>query len=707
MKLKLSKSRFRVLLTEVLPYERPLFFSNKFYAHLLKRYKVEEEDGRLVSRCEKKEEGLDSFLRLISAYGNTDSIKNYNYLISKDGYQDGRRLTVIHPFHQVCVVDFYNIFSDLIIHFCEKSHFSIRHPYKVASVLKIENDYSKVISDDAESEITPDSAKSFFVYKKYSNISKFYDDYSLMDTEREFEHLLKVDIEKCFDTINPDLLYPLVYDFEAKSKLKEWPNDFISDFIYLHKAIRKGLPVQGHSKNGIVIGPEFSRIFAEIFMQHIERLIENKLEQSYGLKFREDYKIFRYVDDSFIAADTIEHIKIIKTVYSGILAEYGLKLKESKMRFYAERPFLDDISLIKARLKKFVEETFENRLDTFAGFIKLQEGDFKETPTFHNAKNFMQTMRLIAAEIKLAERNGKVGSSIEMDEKPESVYRDISSYTLAITHKRLLKLLREFNDLYRNYSEGIFKDFISEKGRIIKDLYETNFQKFCESLIRSLFFLFSSDMRMATSISLVRTVDSVQRFVRGEYIFPGNVKSQKFPSHVVSAIDEVITDETLKILRHKNFHYESGLMEVLNVLELQHIMFPRSRVGEKPLLNFLKRNDAEKRLHFFTTFQLIHFAEGKNRYSGVIDFVRPWIENQCKTFSKTRGTNTESLLTVLELFSIPEKYGLDRELSIAVTDKEELQQLNKFFRNAKGFFMRWEGYKVSEEIDLRKGQNVY
>ena len=52
--------------------------------------------------------------------------------------------------------------------------------------------------------------------------------------------------------------------------------------------------------NGIIIGPEFSRIFAELILQSVDRIVEQKLVSKHNLKHKVDYEIFRYVDDYFI-----------------------------------------------------------------------------------------------------------------------------------------------------------------------------------------------------------------------------------------------------------------------------------------------------------------------------------------------------------------------------------------------------------------------
>ena len=727
MKLDLSKSKYRVLLTEALPYERPLFYSNRFFARFLKHYAVGIMGNRLVSAHNTTDEGLDEFLKLLSG---ADARINFNYSISKDGLEKGRQLTVMHPFHQVKTMEFYDRYSSLMIGFCMNSKFSIRYPSRISSQLKWSSRFDKVIDDDAEEKITSESAKSYFHYEEVNNISRFYDSYKFLNIEKRFEHLLKVDIMDCFDSISPDRLADLVYGNGVTADECDCMNDFIFDFIRLHKEIRIGLPKRETSgqkpkteDQGIIIGPEVSRIFAEIFMQQIDRRMEAIMKEKHDMRCPRDYAFCRYVDDSFIAANSIKELYLIRDTYSDVLKEYKLELKTDKMTLYRERPFIDGLSLVKSRLRMLIDKTFENKLSTFKGFQKAQEGKY-DSPAHHVFKKFISELRVLVAETSLNHEQMAEYSATEKNKdkdqnqdtienqdkeknKGKSKYKDVTSYVLGRMEKCMLRLLQGFNDLYREYSEAQKKGYISASGDKIKEYYESEFEKFCIQLIESLFFILNSDLRMSTSISIVRILDILQRFVRGKYIFRGNMKSQKFRSYVISDIDEKITDETVKILRHKTIGAEYGLMEILNILELQRLMFPRNKVSQKTITKFLERTNAKTQFNFFTVFQLIHFAQGSKRYSKIQDEVKPWLIGQCSKFRESNGANTESLLTVLELLCIPEKYQITDSLYHRIGEAVDIEKIRKFVGQNRSMFINWRDYSVAEEITQRKGLNVY
>src|SRR3546814_6195653 len=57
--------------------------------------------------------------------------------------------------------------------------------------------------------------------------------------------------------------------------------------------------------NGIVVGPEFSRVFAEIILQRVDQKVIANLAVN-GLVFNRDYEIRRYVDDFFVFSNATE-----------------------------------------------------------------------------------------------------------------------------------------------------------------------------------------------------------------------------------------------------------------------------------------------------------------------------------------------------------------------------------------------------------------
>ena len=64
--------------------------------------------------------------------------------------------------------------------------------------------------------------------------------------------------------------------------------------------------------NGIVVGPEISRIFAEIILQAVDLAILRQLKDK-GYTLGRDYEIRRYVDDSYVYTNSR---KVLDDIYN-------------------------------------------------------------------------------------------------------------------------------------------------------------------------------------------------------------------------------------------------------------------------------------------------------------------------------------------------------------------------------------------------------
>jgi len=89
-------------------------------------------------------------------------------------------LAIPHPRNQLQVIEFYDRYKELILYYCSISSFSIRHPKKVSKyIFYKDSTHDENLSDDSSSkeEIGKEyeNLRSFFVYKDYSNVYKFYE----------------------------------------------------------------------------------------------------------------------------------------------------------------------------------------------------------------------------------------------------------------------------------------------------------------------------------------------------------------------------------------------------------------------------------------------------------------------------------------------------------------------------------------------------
>lgn len=679
--LRISNSKYRAVISEVLPYERPVFFTNRFFARFLKYYGVKVEKDVLVATRNADEPGLTEFLTLLGGKAN-DKRPCFQYSITKDGRKEGRCLSVIHPFHQVKMLEFYDRYKMLLIDFCQRSNFSIRYPYKVADYQKKSKGYYKIMSDDAFPVDTSESLKHFFSYKHYKNINNFYDDYRFLRAEKKFAKMVKMDLEKCFESISPDKLSFAMFGHE----MEDCKGSMAYDFCQLQQDFQ-------NLNNGIIIGPEFSRIYAEIVLQRIDVDVEKILNEK-GLSLKEDYLFYRYVDDGFLFFNTEQTKEQFIYTYWNVLAKYGLRINKKKVLEFSDRPFVQNIGVVKNQLLHLIDVKFENRLQTFKGFAKMQN-KWMDTPTKIDSKTFIGEVRNI---LRL---NGSC------DGKYAIKYKDITSYLLGIIQKRLIKLLADFNILYGQYKKAEYEGYINKEGLQIKERYEREFLDFCINIVEILFYFLECDLRMSTSVKTVSIINKLQLFLRGKYQIKEYTKSNKFPITYVQRLDAKISDEIANVFQNVS-PKASNLMEVLNLLEVEKVMSIQYQIKPKMLNDFLKKCELlTQDLNFFIVFEILHFTKNANRYQNLEPILNGWIDKQINSLHNTNVSSTEAVLTFLEVMCCPWFTSYKKHEYANLLFGKSSEKIYQFAKKKKELFIKWEGYQLDEAIQQINSEEVY
>jgi len=339
-KVRIDKDdKSRILLTELLPYEVPMLFSNEGFYTILKKH------GR-------------KFFEANSGLSKDYGIP-FNFEIGKSNSGDTRVLSIIHPKNQLEFIPLYTKYDTLMIHQCSKSPFSLR---KISKVAKYYYSPDFVYEEDSlkssESEVEPETLdvetkylKSYFIYKPIDLIYKFYERFEYQRLEQRFSYLMELDISKCFYHIYTHTISWAVKNKEtAKKNSKEDSFENLFDEIMRH--------ANYNETNGIIVGPEISRIFAEIILQQIDvnvlRVLETKNKYKYGV----DFEVKRYVDDYFIFANDEKILEDIKLVFQQKLSFYKLYLNPAKSEI-KKTPFLSNIAVGKWELNKALREFYE------------------------------------------------------------------------------------------------------------------------------------------------------------------------------------------------------------------------------------------------------------------------------------------------------------------------------------------------------------
>lgn len=368
----------RPLLTETLPYEVPVTFSNEIL---------------FVSELRKSQLSVAALSFLNGEYRRPLKDDAYtipfNYQIRK-GARGFNTLSIVHPLHQIRMASFLVEYSHTIISECRESSYSLRAPYrilpevskdemkKIGKVKKL--DLAHVAPEDGRLEIN--FAPSFFSVRKHNLLDKFYSSNELLRLESKFLLLRKIDVTKCFFNIYTHSLTWAVKD-KAYSKAQANKYTFEGRFDTLMQRSNY------NETNGIVVGPEISRVFAEVIFQKIDKNIISRMDSN--LREGRDYTFRRYVDDFFLFARNEAVLDELNQAVETCLEEYKLFPNEGKLQ-NLKRPFVTNITQAKQGIGNIA-----NKLVAEAK-KPLSEEKEEQTNTRRNMRNLLEELRLVVRD---------------------------------------------------------------------------------------------------------------------------------------------------------------------------------------------------------------------------------------------------------------------------------------------------------------------
>ncbi|MGL4383630.1 MAG: antiviral reverse transcriptase Drt3b, partial [Bacilli bacterium] len=362
-KIKVDKHDYlRVILTETLPYEVPITFLNEGLYFYLKEF---NDHSHFYVEGNK-----DSHIFIGKFFNYSKYTKPYNYRINKNS-NSKRLLSVPHPSIQRQISDFYKKYDSVITGLCSKSPVSLRAPSHVASryyekelATYEKSPEEKNVETEREGfENTSVYASSYFTYRKYNFLYKFYDSYESHRIEKKFEHLTRFDISKCFHNI-----YIPTLSWAVKSQ--DFSKKYSSSYSFEGNFQELMKNTNNLDTSGIIVGPEISRIYAEIILQDLDLKIIERLRIERNLNFDVDYTLRRYVDDYFFYTKKPESSINALPLIKDELEKYKLFINESKTE-NLEVPFITGLTIAKMDCKdlifnlftRFVKEDCENYED--------------------------------------------------------------------------------------------------------------------------------------------------------------------------------------------------------------------------------------------------------------------------------------------------------------------------------------------------------
>ena len=179
-KIRLKYKKERVLFSDVLPYELPFIFSNRYFYRFLVKNGIHIESDKIVWNSDVPEGALNVLSFILdegiaemktNGYVKCDINKKFQtipftYRILHKPTKS-RELAVIHPRNQILMVDFYDKYKSMMLYYCGLDKYSLRYPNKVACYFYYRDKLHKTLIGRKT-----DSLELFF--NEYENLRTFF-----------------------------------------------------------------------------------------------------------------------------------------------------------------------------------------------------------------------------------------------------------------------------------------------------------------------------------------------------------------------------------------------------------------------------------------------------------------------------------------------------------------------------------------------------
>ena len=726
-KIRLKYKKERVLLSDMLPYELPLIFSNRYFYRFLVKNGIHVNGDKIIWN-ENVSDGTLQILAFILG-ANMSNMKVNGYVTCDDSslkknFQTipfsyrilhkptkSRELSLIHPRNQILMVDFYDRYKSLMLYYCSLDKYSLRYPNKVACYFYYRDKLHKTLigrkTDSLELFFNEyENLRTFFSYKRYNNIYKFYEDYRYQRAEKKFAHLLKFDIQGCFDSI-----YTHSIAWATGGGKDIYKESFRSeDNTFGSKWDRQMQLMNYNETNGIVIGPEFSRIFAEVIFQHVDSSVAHSLKKE-KYDFERDYVCYRYVDDFFFFYNDEACRKKAIELFDEKLKEFKLAISAEKTHEFS-RPFITDITRAKIRIDKLIdnelqyhsvqnltEENIEDEADTVDDNIEstlnlsLLETAIDDKDWLHfNSRKFNQTFKSILVECNVEAK-------------------DVINYTLSRLGNKLSSDIKKFDKNFKVLSRTMSNvDYTEYHSKIqkAKQKKEDMIVAFMEELLDVTFFLYASNKRVNTTLKVINILNLIIIHLDNDYEIKGE-NVVKYSDNARDIVFKKIQDELSLVLKTTSVEPNTQL-ETLFFLIINKQLRSKYHFGNIELTKYLQRFAEDDSLNALSIIILLYYYGNESRYSSLklklVEKIKKKYKSESLDFKRK---SAEFCILTLDLITCPYLTYLDKKeiVDLIGINEPELKLMQNHLRTQKYMFTKWTKIDITKELSAKISQEVY
>ena len=672
----------RVLLSDVLPFEVPPNFSNARLYRFIRDNRVKTQDGNLEWRdgdplVEKELRVLfeipSAKLSLFNGHTRSLSIVNrsgelaYTVALGFEALRPNgelRVLSVPHPRSQVLVAEFYENHWSSILQHANNSPVSLRRPVRVARYTNVKDRLHRrllrawAVGSPEVEDREERTLRTYFVYRRHTNAFQFYDSRSFQELEQRYPATGKADVSKCFRSI---YTHSIAWATHGKRYTKDnlggrgGAMSFAEAFDHLVQKLNF------NETAGLLVGPEFSRLFAEVILQAVDRDLLGQLK-SIGYQFGRDFEIRRYVDDYFIFASRPQVREAVMAALSSSLLKFNLHLNDGKSES-ADGPSITPVSVAKLRIRQLMSDA------------RVSSGSKTGGSKSRRAQN--RSVALADPRTLITEYKVILGDS---GAHPAA----LASYTLSACEKAIVRIVERY---VRNVGR-------SKRRRLLLDEVS--------GLVDFAWFVYSTSPLLTSTVKIARIVDHCVTFAESGLL--GEVEKRGLIDQLGSQLRPLLTaplvGQRANIERLYLLHASAriGNQCLVEPRELE-LLFGLSRAPKDsgPL-----RFDTNP--SYFDLVTLLAYCRKRTRYK---EIRKATAKEAVELVRRESPLTTERLLMAVDFMSCPFVQGSERRAMAKAIGVSDSSLIAHYSSGKAVHFTEWRDFSLGKALDLKRSQEVY
>ena len=460
--------------------------------------------------------------------------------------------------------------------------------------------------------------------------------------------------------------------------------------------------VNARETNGIVIGPEFSRIFAEIILQYIDQKVEQELLKE-KLCQKSNYECYRYVDDYFLFYNDEQDRSLFMESLTKWLKEFKLQISPSKTEEF-ERPFITKVTIAKQRIEHLFSNIFstplweevESNLDVEKEDETEDENSDKDREILDKKFNIYLPANKVNAQIKAIVRE----CGIE--------YRDIANYLLEKMSQRLDAFLNRYEMGFKKYERLMSKENTNkDEVELLAQGVQRKLTSFLVSLIDVVFFVFNSNRQVNTTLKLQKTMNAIVIYAKRHGDFKTNPEV-RFQTISKDVIFKKIQDEIALVLATTDSHRYT-LHESLYLLILAKELGSAYLFAPEVIQSFIKKSELQYNL--FACIILMYYYANHKCYNEQKIALKDEILKKYRLVAEVeRKRNSELTILTADMMTCPfvdDVYKLKLLTLMGIADMKVQRMILRFAKKQKYIFTRWTMFNLNKELQAKISQEVY